>query len=260
MKIFKDWLKENDINDSFECLSERELDTLLARFYVELRKVDGQYYSKTAYICIRAALQRHLQNLPFNVTFCITKDSVFLHSNQVLSGIFKTLTEMGKSSVSHYKHIESGDIEKLKDTGVIGTHNPKALLNLVWLSIAIQFGKRGQEGYRSMTKNTFRRGTDDEGNNFYEYAVCEAQKNHSGLSLASTYLPQGRMYATGDTLCPVAAMDKYLSLLHPALNCLWQKPNCKIKSKNCRWFFKSPLGANTLGAMMKNMCKDAELS
>ena len=41
VKIFKDWLKENDINDSFECLSERELDTLLARFYVELRKVDG---------------------------------------------------------------------------------------------------------------------------------------------------------------------------------------------------------------------------
>ena len=148
----------------------------------------------------------------------------------------------------------------MKDTGVIGTHNPKALLNLVWLSIAIQFGKRGQEGYRSMTKNTFRRGTDDEGNNFYEYAVCEAQKNHYGFSFASTYLPQGRMYATGDTLCPVAALDKYLSLLHPALNCLWQKPNCKIKSKNCRWFFKSPLGANTLGAMMKNMCKDAELS
>ena len=51
---------------------------------------------------------------------------------------------MGKSSVSHYKHIESGDIKKLKETGVIGTHSPKALLNLVWLSIAIQFGKRGR--------------------------------------------------------------------------------------------------------------------
>ena len=81
VKIFKDWLKENDINDSFEFLSVSQLDKLLARFYVELRKIDGQYYSKTVYISIRAALQRHLQIPPFNVTFCINKDSAFLHSN-----------------------------------------------------------------------------------------------------------------------------------------------------------------------------------
>lgn len=111
-----------------------------------------------------------------------------------------------------------------------------------------------------MTKDTFRRGTDDEGNDFYEYAVCEAQKNHSGISFALTYLPQGRMYAIGDPLCPVAAMDLYLSLLHPDLDCLWQKPYCQIKSKGFKWYCKVPLGVNTLGAMMKNMCKDAGLS
>ena len=261
VKIFNEWLKENDINVSFESLLPSELDTLLARFYVELRKVDGEYYSKVAYTGIRAAIQRHLQNPPWNVTFCITKDSIFLHSNQVLAGMFKTLTKMGKSVVSHYKPIESGDMEKMVATGIMGTNNPKALQNLVWLSVALQFGKRGQEGYRDMTKHTFRRGTDDAGLDYYEYAVCESQKNHSGGSIASTYMPQGRMYAKpGEVLCPVAAMDKYISLLHPALNCLWQKPNNNRKSSEDKWYCNMPVGVNTLGSMLKNMCKDAGLS
>ena len=128
---------------------------------------------------------------------------------------------MGMSVVNHYKFIEKGDIGKLISTGVISTLNPRSLLNLVWLSVALQFAKRGQEGYRSMTKDTFRRGIDDAGGVHYEYVVCETQKNHSGKTLASTHLPQGRMYArSGDPLCPVAAMDKYLSLLNPNLNCL----------------------------------------
>lgn len=100
-------------------------------------------------------------------------------------------------------------MDKLIETGVIGTCNPRSLLNLVWLSVAFQFGKRGQENYRAMTKHTFKRGTDDSGSHYYEYAVCEKQKNNSGQNLVTTHLIQGRMYdRIGDPLCPVSAMDK----------------------------------------------------
>ena len=261
VKIFKEWLGENDLNNEFETMLPSELDKLLAQFYVELRKVDGTYYCKTSYVCIRAALQRHLQNPPWNATYCILKDTFFLHSNQVMQGVFKTLTLMGVSKVAHHTNIESGDMLKLVETGVIGTHNPRALSNLVWLSVALQFGKRGQEGYRAMTQDTFRRGRDDSGCHFYEYAACETQKNHSGRSLASTYKPQGRMYAQpDDPLCPVSAMDMYLSLLNPELPCLWQKPNDQKTDKNSPWFCKMPLGHNSLSNMMKRMSKDAGLS
>ena len=237
------------------------LDKLLARFYVELRKVDGSYYSKISYTGIRAALQRHLQNPPWNVCYSILSDGRFLNSNQVLKGVFKTLTEMGECTMSHHKPIEKGDINKLKSTGVIGTDNTHSLLHLVWLSIALQFGKRGKEGYRLMTKDTFRRGNDDLGSAYYEYAVCESQKNHSGKTLSSTNLPQGRMYAQpGDPLCPVAALDKYISLLHPELNALWQRPHPKFVNGNSQWYSKMVLGHNTLGNIMKNMSKAANLS
>ena len=130
VKVFKDWLLEIGRSSDFETLLPYELDKLLARFYVELRKVDGQYYSKVAYNSIRASLQRHLQNPPWNVTFSILKDAAFLHSNQVLKGIFKNLTEIGASMVSHHKAIESGDMMKLIETGTIGTDNPRSLQNL----------------------------------------------------------------------------------------------------------------------------------
>ena len=81
-----------------------------------------------------------------------------------------------------------------------------------------------------MTKDIFIRGMDDSGSIYYEYAVCESQKNHSGGTVASTYKPQGRMYAQpGDPICPVAAFDKYLSLLHPDLPWLWQRPIEKFR-------------------------------
>ena len=60
VKIFKEWLRETDLNNEFETMLPSELDKLLAQFYVELRKVDGSYYCKTSYVCIRAALQRHI--------------------------------------------------------------------------------------------------------------------------------------------------------------------------------------------------------
>ena len=261
LKIFRDWLRENGIDVVFEFLTPCEIDKLLASFYVTVRRVNGEYYSKSAYICIRAAIQRHLQNPPYNVTFSILNDANFLHSNQLLKGIFKTLTEKGVSVVKHYKPIEKEDMMKLITTGVISTGNPRSLINLVWLLVALQFGKRGRENYRNMTQDTFIRGIDDSGLAYYEYRVCESQKNHSGSNLASTYMPQGRMYACpGDPLCPVAAMDLYMSHINPELDCLWQRPNKDFDKENSTWYCKIPLGKNTLDNMMKNMSKAADLS
>ena len=111
VKIFKDWLEESNISLDFETLPMSDIDSLLARFYVEVRKVDGQYYSKISLNGLRAALQRYLQNPPWNVTYSILKDGAFLHSNNVLKGLFKTLTEMGLSKSKHFKAIEQGDTQ-----------------------------------------------------------------------------------------------------------------------------------------------------
>ena len=64
----KDWLRENDLDTDFEVLLPCDLDKMLARFYVALRKVDGGFYSKTSYISIRAAFYILSLDIGVNMT------------------------------------------------------------------------------------------------------------------------------------------------------------------------------------------------
>lgn len=209
---------------------------------------------------IRSALQRHLKGEPWNVKYNIVDDLVFTQSNEVMTAIFKKLSREGLDKIKHHNAIESGDFKKLKDSGAIGTSNPVSLLNLVWLNIAMQFARRGREGYRSMQTDTFRVGVDGDGHRYIEHTFCEKTKNHQGKKAKDSYMAQGRIYEIiGDEFCPVRAFELYLSLLNPEVDCLWQKPNPNYL-KTGYWYCRAPLGHNTLGCMMKNMCEKAKLS
>ena len=150
--------------------------------------------------------------------------------------------------------------KNLKDCGAIGTANPVALQNLVWLNIALQFARRGREGYRFMKTDTFRVGVDSDGHRYIEHTFCEKTKNHQGKKAKESYMAQGRIYEViGDEFCPVRAFELYLSLLNPELDCLWQKPNPNYQ-KLGNWYCRAPVGHNTLGCMMAKICEIANLS
>ena len=73
-------------------------------------------------------------------------------------------------------------------------------------------------------------------------------------------MPQGRMYEQpGDELCPIRAYELYVSLLNGDVDCLWQKPNVQFR-RTGNWYNRQPVGQNTLGDILKNMCKDAGIT
>ena len=265
--LVAEWLTERQQNDGiqgagpdFEEYSKEFLDDLLCSFYAEIRTKEGKWYGKSSYCSIRAAIQRHLVGAPWNVDYFLTQDSAFNNSNQVLKGIFKKLSRDGMVYVKHHNAIEKGDFQKLKDSGTIGTNDPKALQRLVWLNIAMHFARRGREGYRTMSKDMFHVAVDGEGHSYIAQSFFEKTKNHQGASITDDHMPQGRIYAIeGDEYCPVRAYERYISLLNPDVAYLWQKPNPNyLKTGN--WYTKNPLGHNILGSMLKNMCIDANLS
>jgi len=72
---------------------------------------------------------------------------------------------------------------------------------------------------------------------------------------------EARMYARpGDPMCPVQSFRKYLSKLHPDLECLWQRPLDSFAPSYGVWYSKVPLGKNTLGDMMAEISDVAGLS
>ena len=250
----------SDAGNGFESYSKEYLDDLFSLFYAEIRNSSGKWYSKSSYIGIRAALQRHLRGEPFNVVYNLVDDVAFKNSNEVLTGIFKKISREGLDKVKHHNPIELGDLVTFRTTGTIGIHSPRALQNLVWLNVAIHFARRGRENYRMMTKNTYQVAVDGDGRRFIEPTFCEKTKNHQGNKASKSHMSQARIYEIeGDELCPVDSYEVYIACLNPDLEELWQKPNPHYLATG-NWYCRLPVGKNTLGNMMANICAAAKIT
>ncbi|XP_046556531.1 uncharacterized protein LOC124265754 [Haliotis rubra] len=83
VKILKQWLQFHEHSPEFETLPVGEMNALLKRFYAEVRTSDGNYYAKSSYVGIRAAIHRHLRQPPFNMNISILQDKEFHSANAV---------------------------------------------------------------------------------------------------------------------------------------------------------------------------------
>ena len=184
---------------------------VLSKFYVEVRRKDGKPYSKQAYISLRAGLQRHLSDGPWFASYLLVSDPVFKLSNDTMVGVFKWLAKQGLDNVTHHEPIDQNDIDKLKATGVIGTDNPLSLQRLVWLGVALHFGRRARENYRDMNMIFFIIKTDSDGRRYLQQAFCEKTKNHQADKASNSYKPQGRIYEQpGDSYCILRSYKLYI--------------------------------------------------
>ena len=80
--ILRDYLQENHMDDKFMTFDAVRLNEVLARFYMDLRKPDGDHYKSTSLEGIRSGLNRYLKSPPHNKPFDIVKDSAFSESNK----------------------------------------------------------------------------------------------------------------------------------------------------------------------------------
>ena len=63
----------------------------------------------------------------------------------------------------------------------------------------------------------------------------------------------------GSPRCPVTTFLTYKSVLHPALDCLWQRPKATAPAEG-PWHMNSPVGVNLLGNKMKEISEAAGCS
>lgn len=64
----------------------------------------------------------------------------------------------------------------------------------------------------------------------------------------------------GDVNCPVTSFEKYLSKLHPKIDCLWQRPLDSFEPDSQIWYCMAPLGKGKLAGMMGDISKLAHMS
>ena len=101
-------------------------------------------------IGIRYAINRHLQEAPWNKAINLPKGKDFLVSNQVITGMLKKLKQEGHDTTTHKEAISKEDWEKIWSSGVLNDDNPTGLQRRVFIEIMIHFlDEEGEKIYVS---------------------------------------------------------------------------------------------------------------
>ena len=261
--MLPDWLKENEMDQNFELLPIEDLADMLRRFYGTVLSKKGNEYSKSGLVNLRAGLNRHLQQPPHKRILDLMNDKNFLQANKVLTGRLRDNKEKGKDTSKRRLAIDQEDLQKLFKTyftPAMQHLDTNILVQKVFFDIVYYTGRRGKEGLRDLDKNSFEIKTGSDGLDYIELTFNEKSKKNQGDQNSSG---QDSLHndhhiisaQPGNILCPVKSFKKYISLLHPETDVLFQYPS---KSKKC--YDKKPIWKNSLATMMKEISEDAKLS
>ena len=111
-------------------MEPKELVTLLKRFYVEARNVEGKPYSRNTAKAIRSGLDRFLSGSPQRKPFSIIRDKMFKPANEALDASLKDLARYGLiSSINHKRPISKEDLEALYAAKQLGLETPESLVD-----------------------------------------------------------------------------------------------------------------------------------
>lgn len=193
-------------------MDEEMLDNYLRLFYAEVKTKDGQDYSRSTFLSLRNGIERYLNSGPYNKGVTIAGNPRFKKSNIVLNAKIKSLKMEGKEKVKHKSALEQEDLLRLQSSGVLAPLSPLGLLRNVWFHTTLYWCRRGREGQRCLTKNSFVFLQDAAGDEFATMVHNESSKNHpGGIIDQESFESKGRMYKRSQENDGYNALKLYMS-------------------------------------------------
>ena len=256
VRKFEQWLAKRAIICDFASVESTELAGLLRRFYGELKSCKHDLYSASALTGIRAALQRTFSGPPYNRNINIITGTEFVSANKMFVAKCKQYVSTASKKPQHKPPIADGDMAKLSTYFMQWDRNPEVLVEAVWFLLCYHFGRRGREGWTTLSKDSFEILQDSEGDSYIATKLTETTKNHQGgYKQGDVDYSNQRMYGSG-----VPVYSFYLGKLHSKCNRLFQTPLRAYSVKDGCWFKNEPMGKSTLGGMMQRISRKADLS
>ena len=143
MNVFNNWAKARGKSGDIEEYEPKDLDSILCKFYGEVRKKDGTDYEPNCLRVMQSGLHRHLLHKHYPKS--IISDIEFTDSNRILEGKARLLRQNGKGkrpNASQTLTQEEGN--ELCKSEKLGKSNAIALLHTMWFINIQHFGQRGQ--------------------------------------------------------------------------------------------------------------------
>ena len=264
MEIFQRYLETiNKCEKQIEYLPKEELDHLLCKFFINVRKTNGDEYEPSSLSSFQRSLQRYLTEN--NIQTNILKDVEFEKSRQVLAAKRKNLVKQGKGCKPQATRALTDDEENtLFVTGRFCDSSPSALQRTMWWFLSMHFGFRARDESRKLCWGDVELQNDSEDNREMLVWLAErGTKSRTGQEQGHQRAFQPKLYATNSDRCPVEFYKKFRS--HPPVEMnkpdspffLAVKHNCNANHQI--WYKKTPLGKNEIGNFLSTAAKNANL-
>ena len=206
--VFNEYLAEKGIGFDFGTGGAEELSLILSQTYPELRQKNGEPYSKSSLLGFRAAIQRHLRQLHWDIN--IFDDREFTTANEILDAQLKKQKREGDlKPVKHKEPLTDSDFSKLMQ--YFRTHeDPVSLTEKVWFYITYHFCLRACESQAMLRVEDFEEKHDEQEQPYFVLSTSFTSKNHQGgMSSVRDTVSEGRIQAPSQ----VAAMKLLFSKL-----------------------------------------------
>lgn len=115
LSVWKKWCSEKGIAAEIENYEPTQLNSLLERFYTEIKNKHGDDYEPESLKVMITSLDRHLKNKGYKLS--IIRDREFSSSKQVLDGKAKQLRLAGRGKRPNKAQQLSEEEEELKFYG-----------------------------------------------------------------------------------------------------------------------------------------------
>ena len=236
-------------------LQANELDHLLAKFFKDVRKINGEEYEPDTISGFQRNIQRFLTDSQSRYNILIDRE--FEKSRQVLAAKRKNLVnEAGKGNKPNATRVLTEDeVEKLFESEQFGCSSPEVLQITIWWFFGLHFGFRARDESRKLRWGDIQIQQDSEGREMLVWLCERATKTRKGQENGHRRSFQPKIYATDTNRCPV----KYYKLFESHRPAEMNTPDdpffLAVRHGNRRenshiWYKKSPLGKNGIGRFM----------
>ncbi|CAG2235448.1 unnamed protein product [Mytilus edulis] len=238
VNVYEDW-KNSKIGSgliipNLKDLSVQDINSILGKFVVEVRKKNGEKYpAKTLYLLVTGLL-RGMRSQDEK----LTSDGYGINVKQA-------------DPIS----VEQEEI--LWDKSVFGNHSSESLLHTVFFYNCKYFGLRGRDEHRNLQISQIQLGEDDNGN-YIEFRGKDNKTYNGGLRHRYIAPKSVRQYLEKD--CQILeSYQIYMNTIYEidksVSSPFYRRPVLSDGSVK----FDHILGANRLGSLMKTICQKGEL-
>ena len=267
LKLLETFLHQDNINEKrpIHQIAPIELCTLLCKFFLSVRKLDGSNYEPNSLRGFMSSYERYLRHKDYE--YSLSSSPEFAKLRDVMKSKQRELKRQGLGNLAHKSEaITDEDIEKLWKCDQLGATTPESINNTLWFFTTVHFGMRSAEEHRNICWGDIKLDKDSQGQEFLEFVEWQT-KTRTGENPRDVRKVKPKMWANSGNVdrCPIAVYKQY-SLLRPLDFSNMEDPfylatntNQSSMKKNDQWFKRQPIGVNKLSTTMRRMSLNAGL-